>query len=149
MDYFQKYRKYKAKYLNLLKLQDMSMNMTGGSAVNMTGGSSLPLINNPTLFLFKSKNCGHCRNFQPTWDKLITDSNVDGNKVEYLSYDATNPIDQPIMNAASIQGYPTIIFKVDQKDSSYTREYNGRRTIEDITKFMKSELKRYNNDKKK
>mgnify|MGYP006097798719 CR=1 FL=1 len=112
MDYFQKYQKYKSKYLNLLS----SNNQVGGKAPK-------------DLYLFKAEWCGHCKSFKNDWDTLQNDSELKG-KINFITMDsdknATN------IKEWNIEGYPTIILKSGNKAT----EYNGPRNINAIKEFI-------------
>jgi len=109
--YYQKYQKYKLKYLNSKYKKQL-------------GGSK-----NVELYFFKADWCGHCKNFMPTWDSLIEDKTLK-NKIEFKKLDSE--INKKEMIEWNISGYPTIILKKNNK----AIEYNGSRKIEDIKKFL-------------
>jgi len=116
MSNYDKYLKYKQKYLNLKKLENKLMK----------GGS-----NKPELYLFKADWCGHCNRFKPTWNDLKSNYN----KIKYNEFDADENKD--IMKKFNIKGFPTIMLKHDNK----MIEYNGDRDINSILTFINSYTK--------
>jgi len=108
---FDKYLKYKMKYL---ELNDSNYLVGGGNKKNL-------------LYLFKADWCGHCKNFKSTWNKLKEELNKD---IEFITYDSNK--DSNIIKEFNIQGYPTIILKKKNK----AIEYMGNRNINDIKEFI-------------
>ena len=108
----QLYLKYKKKYL-----ESKLNNMNGGSSVNKE------------LLLFKANWCGHCKNFMPIWDKVSKDSNIN---IKFTTYDS----DQNKSEIANynISGFPTIMYKVNNK----LIEYNGSRDETSLREFITS-----------
>lgn len=112
MDYFQKYQKYKSKYLNLL------------NSHNQIGGKS-----SKDLYLFKAEWCGHCKAFKDDWNKLQNDSELK-NKINFITMDANQ--DAAHIKEWNIDGYPTIILKSGNKAT----EYSGPHKIDAIKEFI-------------
>ena len=110
MDYFQKYNKYKTKYLNLLS--------------NQVGGKS-----SKDLYLFKAEWCGHCKAFKDDWNKLQNDSELK-NKINFITMDSDKHTNE--IKEWNIEGFPTLILKYGDKAT----EYNGPRNINAIKEFI-------------
>jgi len=119
MNYKLKYEKYKTKYLELKKI----------IAINQNGGSS----KKPELYLFKAEWCGHCKNFKPEWNKLINNNNLK-EKVNFITLDSDT--NKKEFTEWKIEGFPTIILK--KGDTSI--EYNGERSVNNIEKFIKTNI---------
>lgn len=120
MDYSQKYKKYKAKYLNLL-------------GKNMTGGSN---SSKPTMYLFKMTGCGHCETFEPTWQKLQINEKLN-NKINFEKYDVRIEKDSEFIKKfenkyMQIKGFPTIILEKNGK----IEEYRGSRDEDAMVKWI-------------
>jgi len=113
--YYQKYQKYKIKYLNAKK-------------INQTGGSSNKAID---LYFFKADWCGHCKNFRETWNALADKFN---DKINFISYDSDK--DQKKIKEWRVEGFPTLIYR---KGTTAT-EYNGDRDINSLINFIKNEI---------
>jgi thioredoxin-like negative regulator of GroEL len=107
---FHRYLKYKIKYL-----EHKNYNLTGGGEKNKS------------LYLFKAEWCGHCTNFKQTWKQL---KNEFKNEINFVKYDSNKHAN--IMKQYNIQGYPTLILKIDDK----AIEYMGNRNIDDIKEFI-------------
>jgi len=113
MDYFQKYQKYKSKYLNAKLL-----------TANQVGGK-----NSKELYLFKAEWCGHCKSFKNDWTKLQNDTELK-NKINFITMDSE--INKNEIKEWNVEGYPTIILKSGDK----AVEYNGPRNIDNIKEFI-------------
>ena len=97
----------------------------------MTGGNG----DQNEMMLFKANWCGHCKTFLPTWEKISKDSNLN---VNFKTFDSEQ--DKKIIEQYNIQGFPTIMYKVDNT----LIEYNGNRDANSIKEFILS----YNKNKK-
>ena len=111
-DYYNKYLKYKAKYLALKK------------NVAQSGGSP-----KTDIYLFKAEWCGHCVGFKPTWNEI---SSAYKTKYNFITLDAD--ANKAEIKKWNIQGYPTIIKKV----GNTAVEFNGTRDKESIIDFINS-----------
>lgn len=113
MDQYQvKYLKYKNKYLQ------KKHEMLGGAESSRN-----------ELMLFKAEWCGHCKSFLPTWEKISNDSNLN---INFKIFDSEK--NKKEINEYNIEGFPTIMYKVNDK----LIEYNGSRDVESIKKFISS-----------
>lgn len=108
----QLYLKYKKKYLKA-KLKFMS------------GGNNI----NKELILFKAEWCGHCKNFLPVWENISNDPNLN---IKFKIYDSEQ--NKSEINNYNISGFPTIMYKVDNK----LIEYVGNRDEESLKQFINS-----------
>jgi thiol-disulfide isomerase/thioredoxin len=112
MDQYQvKYLKYKNKYLQ--------------KKYKMTGGSTDPA--QPELMLFKADWCGHCKHFLPTWEKISKNTDLN---VSFKIFDSDN--NKKEIEEYKISGFPTIMYKVNNK----LIEYNGDRDENSIKEFI-------------
>ncbi len=114
-DYKLKYLQYKAKYLSLKNKMEKKL---------MTGGS-----NKIQIILFKADWCGHCKTFKPLWEAL---SKKYESKYEFITYDADN--NTKMFEEYNVDAFPTIKIK----NGSDIIDYNGDRSIEDLTNFFDS-----------
>jgi protein disulfide-isomerase A6 len=141
MTYYDKYLKYKEKYLqarneyeSLIKCKSCSKescNCTKQSENNyinevQTGGN-----NKPELILFKAEWCGHCKNFKSVWDEIQNNFN---NQVNIKTYDADTTSHKNYFNKYNVQGFPTLILVHNNK----IVEYSGSRDINSVTDFVNS-----------
>jgi len=109
--YYEKYLKYKAKYLNLLNS-------------NAQRGGSNPKTE---IYLFKAEWCGHCKGFKSTWEKIQKDLK---DKYEFITFDSDN--DKKEISQWGIKGFPTIIKKINNK----AEEYIGPRDEMSVKEFI-------------
>lgn len=95
------------------------------------------------MILFTSETCGHCVNFQPTWDKLKEKYNNTGKGVHLTEFTYQNNLSEFKKN--NIDRTPTIGYLPSNMDgASGTIEtkdiYNGPMTFKDISKFIDNKL---------
>jgi len=83
------------------------------------------------LIFFSMPGCGHCENFQPTWDLLVKNY---GNIKDIELIQVISNQKPELVEKFKIQGFPTILFI---KDSQKVSEYKGDRSYEDLVKYMK------------
>jgi thiol-disulfide isomerase/thioredoxin len=117
MSNYDKYIKYKTKYLLLKNVNEFK------------GGAK----NTSELFLFKASWCGHCNAFLPEWEKLNNDDEFTS-KIKLTTYDSDENKDK--MKQFKINGYPTLLLKTGDK----LIEYEGKREVNDIKKFVESNI---------
>ncbi len=82
------------------------------------------------LVFFSMKGCGHCEEFQPTWDLLVTNY---GN-TEYIELVQVKQNEKPeIAEQYGVSSFPTIMSLTEGKK---VKEYEGDRSYEDLVRFM-------------
>ena len=113
---FDKYQKYKYKYIKLKNILEMK----GGDPPNKT------------LYLFKAEWCGHCIKFKSLWNKLKNELSDKQYNVKFVEYDYNN--DKTKIQQFNIKSYPTIILKHNNE----LIQYEGNRTFEEIKEFIES-----------
>ena len=105
-----------------------------------SGNNTLQEAHGPHhLYLFHSKQCGHCQNMMPEWNKLEkeNETNMDIRNFEVgdTSQDARNNFAK---YKSEISGYPTIIY-VDESTGEH-EQYTGERTKDAMYSYCKSKL---------
>ena len=114
--YYQKYLKYKNKYITLKNVQ----------AVTQIGGSkeisSSKEISDREIYLFKADWCPHGVGFKPDWEKLQKNF---GQKYKFITYDGDKDKDK--VAEWKVQGFPTIMVKKEKEILEYLgpNEYNS------------------------
>ena len=95
--------------------------------------------NKPVLSLYYAKWCGHCNTFKPTWEQIKTDQNnlnfIDFNTID-CSGDSKETTIYSTPNGTELDGFPTIILSINDKD----KIYNGQRNKKAIEDYIKKEL---------
>ena len=111
-----KYFKYKAKYLELKKLEQSLKLQKGGS-------------DRKEVYLFKADWCGHCKAFKPVWEELEKNYK---NKYTFKVYDADKNKNE--ISQWQIGGFPTVI----AKNGKNATEYVGPRDYDSLKTFFES-----------
>ena len=108
-NYYQKYLKYKNKYITL-KNSQINNQLGGGKKGDRE------------VYLFKAEWCPHCVGFKPTWEKLQTDLK---SKYKFITYDGD--VDKTKVKEWQVEGFPTIIVKKGKEALEYLgpNEYNS------------------------
>ena len=125
-NYYSKYLKYKIKY----KLLCDKLNVMKG------GGSDNTKI---SIILFKASWCGHCKNFLPTWNKLIG-LFEENNIIKFTTYDVDEQPDK--IKEWGINGFPTIMIEKDNQSETY----NGGRDLESLQRKLNDLIASVEND---
>merc|ERR1719234_2552745 len=88
--------------------------------------------NKDVLVEFYAPWCGHCKQLEPTWDKL-GEKYSDSDSVVIAKMDSTaNELED-----VKVQGFPTI--KLFKKGDNSVIDYNGERTLDGLVKFIDSD----------
>merc|ERR1712227_831625 len=83
----------------------------------------------PSVVMWHAPWCGHCKNMMPVWDKI-------GEKFpDYLVAKIDATVNE-VFGEPAVHSFPTI--KLYRQDGS-TAEYNGERTVEGLSKFIKTD----------
>ena len=86
--------------------------------------ASLENFSNPKkLVYFHMDTCGHCKKFNPEWDKFA--SNYNG-PLEIKKVERKNAGED--LEKYKIKGFPSILL-IDEQDN--TKEFDGDRTVRD------------------
>lgn len=83
---------------------------------------------NVQVYYFYTPACPHCQRFNPIWDEVTAQSNVDSIKV-----DASDPANANLVSKYAVLGVPTII-KVTRKGST---RFSLPRTKENLEAFLR------------
>ena len=86
----------------------------------------------PTLVEFFAPWCGHCKTLAPVYEELAQVLEFAKDKVQIAKVDADAQRD--LGKRFGVQGFPTLKF-FDGKSDKPT-EYNGKRDLESLTKFI-------------
>lgn len=85
--------------------------------------------NSPTLILFKSEHCIHCKRLKPVWNKVAR--HYRNKKVVYIQEIDINKNPSTVKTVPTIRFYPHGI-----ADSASFVEYTGDRTQADLKAFI-------------
>ncbi|KAF8897127.1 thioredoxin-like protein [Infundibulicybe gibba] len=84
-----------------------------------------------------SPNCGHCRAFAPTWEKLVRENDMrrenGGGEIGLAQVDCT--VYGDLCNANGVGGYPEMILF---RDGKKVESYRGRRDLDLLTSYIES-----------
>jgi thiol-disulfide isomerase/thioredoxin len=96
--------------------------------------------------LYYANWCGHCKRFEPEWDKFSEQINDMGNKIgkSDITVDKIedNKISQGsvLINGKEIRGYPTVKISVsDDKGKTVEYEYAGKRDAKSLLNHFEKE----------
>jgi thioredoxin-like negative regulator of GroEL len=87
--------------------------------------------------LYKAKWCGHCHEFEPTWEALKEYAKTDKKYSDYIfnSYDSDDDADiikDKERRGLKLDGYPTIIVAKDNRSA----EFSGHKSVKNILEFV-------------
>ena len=94
---------------------------------------------NKIILLVYAPWCGHCKTFEPEWDKLVNKVNEIKNVEGYLSRVNIDNIGELGMDSLnSIQGVPSIVYLQNGEEK---QQYNKERNFEELHKWVSNILK--------
>jgi len=105
-----------------------------GDVVVLVGKSFNDIVLDPTkdvLVEFYAPWCGHCKKLSPIYDELAANLRHNKNLVIAKMDSTANEVD-----TVSVQGFPTIKFW-PANNKAAPMDFNGDRTVEGFTKFLK------------
>ena len=78
------------------------------------------------IIYFHMEKCGHCKKFNPEWDKFVQGSDM---KTQKISASSGNPL----IKKMNVSGYPTVmIIEGEKKVDTFT----GDRTVKGLEEFV-------------
>lgn len=96
--------------------------------------------------LYYADWCGHCKQFEPEWDKFV--SQIEPNKrIQTKKYEDSHMTKVEKANAkingTGIRGFPTIKIKIIENCGKSTEyEYGGKRLSDDLIKHIGDIMKK-------
>mmetsp|Transcript_16211 Transcript_16211/g.35087 ORF Transcript_16211/g.35087 Transcript_16211/m.35087 type:complete len:218 (-) Transcript_16211:378-1031(-) len=79
--------------------------------------------------------CGHCKKLKPDWDKLMDE--FAGSATQLVADVDCTAGGKPLCDENGVKGYPTLKWG----DPSDLQDYQGGRTLSDLSKFANEKLK--------
>ena len=91
-----------------------------------------------TFALFHSNRCPHCRNFMPTWSKLVGLNSGIYNGIRLMDFEAA--LNPDIMDVNNIEAFPTLrYYPFGMKQYQYYIPYSGSdRSLDSLIAFLSS-----------
>jgi len=89
---------------------------------------------NPIIMNFNTDWCYYSKKFQPIWDEFTNKMKGKNIVVKDVKCDISE--NEPICAKYDIEGFPTV--KLIKNNKAY--EYNGRRTVADLTSFASKHM---------
>jgi thiol-disulfide isomerase/thioredoxin len=83
------------------------------------------------VMYFYMPECGHCKKFNPEWEKLQKMVDDDRAPLTLNKVDGTDEANKDLVNQYNVKGFPTIIVEFGNKSSVY----DGERTAEAVFKW--------------
>jgi hypothetical protein len=78
------------------------------------------------IIYFHMEKCGHCKKFNPEWEKFVQGTDIKSKKISASSGD-------PLIKKMNVSGYPTVmIIEGDKKIETFS----GERTQEGLNNFV-------------
>lgn len=84
----------------------------------------------PVLQYFFMQSCGHCKDFNATWEKLKTEAKKEGINVKFDKIDISKVVKKEILSV------PTIMLVIGSK----SLEYDGKRDVPSIISFLNKNI---------
>jgi len=82
--------------------------------------------------------CGHCKRLAPTWEELAKKFGDNEDVViGHVDCTAADNINRPLCDAQGVNGFPTLHI---YKDGVKAEEYNGKRDLAELAKFVEKHL---------
>ncbi len=79
------------------------------------------------IVYFHMNGCGHCKKFNPEWEKFVQGTDMPNKKIDADSGD-------PLINKIGVSGYPTVVIIENDKK---IQTFDGERTANELHEFVK------------
>ena len=109
-------------FLGAVIILSLSKNMFGGPRRVTKEG----FTEERKIIYFHMEQCGHCKKFNPEWEKFVQGSNMKTQKISASSGD-------PMIKKMNVSGYPTVIIVEGDKKID---TFSGDRTQQNLNKFV-------------
>ena len=83
-----------------------------------------------SLYFFFMETCPHCIDFQPTWEDLTKDGDLQS-KVCMAKISSDN---DAMLQKYSVDAFPTLVLVNNAKSTHVT--FNGKRTLDNVKQFV-------------
>jgi len=88
-----------------------------------------------TFVKFFAPWCGHCKRLAPTWEELAAKyADAEGVTIAKVDCTAEGNTNKELCDGQDVKGFPTLNI---YKDGKKITEYNGKRGLEELDKFVK------------
>lgn len=108
----------------------------GNTSIPAVGGPiKTPSVSHPIISpkkkitLYYANWCGHCKQFEPTWDEFINIS-----KTKYPNLTTEKIECSKNEKCSNISAFPTVILETD----GITKQFNGSRTVQGLSDFVEN-----------
>jgi thiol-disulfide isomerase/thioredoxin len=135
----------KVKGFKIFKLRKKPKNSIRFNSYNLDALKTLKknydikFNNKPNLSLYFATWCGHCNTFKPIWEQIKNDQN-NLQFCDFYTIDCSGDKPETSINKSpngtDIDGFPTIILSINNKDIIY----QGSRTKKEIENFIKKQI---------
>ena len=78
------------------------------------------------IIYFHMEKCGHCKKFNPEWEKFVQGSDIKSQKISASSGD-------PLIKKMDVSGYPTVMIIEGEKKID---TFAGDRTVKGLEEFV-------------
>jgi thiol-disulfide isomerase/thioredoxin len=89
-----------------------------------------------TILYFFMPECGHCKKFNPEWEKLQPMIDSKRLPLRLNKIDGTQESNKDLVNQYGVQGFPTIILEIGNS----SKKYDGERTAEAVLDWASKEV---------
>lgn len=89
-----------------------------------------------TLLYFYMPECGHCKKFNPEWEKLQSMVDEQRAPLKLNKIDGTEGSNKDLVSQHGVEGFPTIILEVGNQ----AHKYDGDRTASAVLEWAKAKL---------
>lgn len=93
------------------------------------------------LMYFHMPECGHCKKFNPEWEKLQPLVDAERVPMKLNKIDGTDDANKDLVDQYKVNGYPTIILEIGDKSYTFGSDpTDGDRNADNVLKWAKNKL---------